>query len=46
MLFQQGLFSSTSIKEEKCWVPVVMYSIILLLLRYMVGAKFKLGENF
>lgn len=41
-----GFFFSCSIKEEKCQVPVVLYSVILLLLRCMVDAKFKLGENF
>lgn len=38
-------FFCVSIKEKRR-VPVVLYSIILLLLRYMVDAKFKLGENF
>lgn len=40
-----GLFSCASIKEEKRWVFVVQYSIISRLLRYMVDAKFKPGEN-
>lgn len=46
-VLQLGLFFPLcSYKRRKCWVPVVLYSIILLLLRQMIGAKFKQGENF
>lgn len=46
MLFQQGLFFLNKFERRKMWVPVVLYAIILLLLRCMVDAKLKLGENF
>lgn len=40
------LLSCASIEEEKCWAPVVLYSVILLRPRSMAGAKFKQRENF
>lgn len=39
-------FSCASIKGEKCQIPVVPYSVVLLLLRYMIDAKFKIVDNF
>lgn len=40
------VFFLNKFERRKMWVPVVLHTIILLLLRCMVDANLKLGENF